>query len=79
MVIETAAFLTTAELASRPDFTLGQTIVSPSRRSVTGPGGTALVEPRVMQVLTVLAEAIGNVVTRDVLFRRCWAIPMSRR
>lgn len=72
MVIETSAFLTTADLASRPDFTLGQTTVSPSRRSVTGPGGTALVEPRVMQVLTVLAEAAGNVVTRDLLFRRCW-------
>jgi hypothetical protein len=31
-----------------------------------------LVEPRVMQVLTVLAEARGKVVTRDMLFRRCW-------
>lgn len=72
MVTETAAFITTADLASRPDFPLGRTVVSPSRRSVTGPGGTALVEPRVMQVLTVLAEAAGNVVTRDTLFRRCW-------
>lgn len=75
MVTETAAFLTTADLASRPDFHLGRSVVSPSRRSVTGPGGTALVEPRVMQVLTVLAEAVGNVVTRDVLFRRCWGNP----
>ncbi|MEA1072976.1 winged helix-turn-helix domain-containing protein [Sphingomonas sp. LY160] len=66
------SFLTTAELASRPDFRLGQARVSPSKRSMTGPGGTALVEPRVMQVLTVLAEARGKVVTRDTLFRRCW-------
>lgn len=72
MVMETAAFITTADLASREDFPLGRTVVSPSRRSVTGPGGTALVEPRVMQVLTVLAEAAGTVVTRDLLFRRCW-------
>ena len=75
MVTEPGPFLTTADLASRVDFNLGQTVVSPSRRSVTGPGGTALVEPRVMQVLTVLAETVGNVVTREVLFRRCWGNP----
>jgi DNA-binding winged helix-turn-helix (wHTH) protein len=75
MVTDAAPFLTTADLASRSDFELGQTVISPSRRSVSGPGGTALVEPRVMQVLTVLAEAKGNVVTRDVLFRRCWGNP----
>lgn len=71
----TASLLTTAELASRADFRLGQAHVSPSRRSIDGPGGTALVEPRVMQVLTVLAEAAGGVVTRDLLFRRCWGNP----
>ncbi len=71
----TASLLTTAELASRADFRLGQAHVSPSRRCIHGPGGTALVEPRVMQVLTVLAEAKGSVVTRDVLFRRCWGNP----
>ncbi len=70
-----ASLLTTAELASRPDFRLGQAHVSPSRRSIRGPGGTALVEPRVMQVLTVLADSAGTVVTRDVLFRRCWGNP----
>lgn len=68
----TAPLLTTAELACRPDFRLGVAFVSPSRRSVVGPGGTALVEPRVMQVLTVLADAAGNVVTREFLFHRCW-------
>jgi DNA-binding winged helix-turn-helix (wHTH) protein len=39
---------------------------------MTGPGGTADVEPRVMQVLVVLAEAGGQVVTRGTLFDRCW-------
>jgi DNA-binding winged helix-turn-helix (wHTH) protein len=66
------SLLTTAELASYPDFRLGDAHVSPSKRSIRGPGGTGLVEPRVMQVLTVLAEARGRVVTRDMLFRRCW-------
>ena len=49
-------------------------LVRPDEAS-TGRGGTALVEPRVMQVLTVLAEAAGSVVTREVLFRRCWGNP----
>lgn len=71
----TSSLLTTAEMASRADFRLGTSHVSPSRRSIQGPGGTALVEPRVMQVIAVLAEAAGNVVTRDVLFRRCWGNP----
>lgn len=66
------ALLTTAELAGRPDFALGDMVVSPSTRAVRGPGGEAVVEPRVMQVLVVLAEAGENVVTRDALFRRCW-------
>jgi DNA-binding winged helix-turn-helix (wHTH) protein len=64
--------LTTAELAARADFTLGLAIVSPSSRTIAGPGGTADIEPRVMQVLVVLAAAAGAVVTRDTLFNRCW-------
>jgi DNA-binding winged helix-turn-helix (wHTH) protein/Tfp pilus assembly protein PilF len=64
--------LTTADLASRPDFKIGDLAVSPSTRAVRGPGGESLVEPRVMQVLVVLAESRGAVVTRDTLFARCW-------
>jgi len=70
--ITTDGLLTTADLAARPDFTLGLAAVSPSTRSIAGPGGTADVEPRVMQVLVVLAEAAGQVVTRETLFNRCW-------
>lgn len=70
--IATDGLLTTAELAARPDFTLGLAAVSPSSRTIAGPGGTADVEPRVMQVLVVLAEAAGQVVTRGTLFDRCW-------
>ena len=75
MVGATSSFLTTADMASMPDFRLGKAQVSPSSRSIQGPGGTALVEPRVMQVITILAEAAGKVVTREVLFRRCWGNP----
>ena len=64
--------LTTAGLAARPDFTLGLAAISPSTRTIAGPGGTADVEPRVMQVLVVLADAAGHVVTRGTLFDRCW-------
>jgi DNA-binding winged helix-turn-helix (wHTH) protein/tetratricopeptide (TPR) repeat protein len=64
--------LTMADLAGRPDFVVGDLAVSPSTRSVRGPAGEAVVEPRVMQVLVVLAEAAGDVVTRDTLFARCW-------
>src|SRR5436190_2882104 len=64
--------LTTADLAARDDFTLGGVIVSPSTRAMRGPMGTTDVEPRVMQVLVVLAEAAGQVVTRETLFNRCW-------
>lgn len=64
--------LTTAALAKRPGFTVGTATVNPSTRTVSGLGGSVQVEPRVMQVLVTLAEAAGAVVTRDVLFSRCW-------
>lgn len=64
--------LNTAELAARPDFDLGKSVISPSARTIRGPRGAAPVEPRVMQVLVVLADARGSVVTRETLFRRCW-------
>jgi DNA-binding winged helix-turn-helix (wHTH) protein len=70
--VSTVGLLSTAELAARPDFTLGLAAVSPSTRNITGPGGTADVEPRAMQVLVVLADAGGQVVTRETLFNRCW-------
>jgi DNA-binding winged helix-turn-helix (wHTH) protein len=70
--VPTEGLLTTAGLAARPDFTLGLAIVSPSTRTIAGPGGTADIEPRVMQVLVVLADHARQVVTRDTLFQRCW-------
>src|SRR3954451_16630027 len=64
--------LTTADLAAREDFALGGVIVSPSTRSLRGPSGNVDVEPRVMQVLVLLAGSVEQVVTRETLFNRCW-------
>lgn len=64
--------VTTAELAARGDFRLANLTVSPPTRTIRGPAGEVDVEPRVMQVLVVLADAAGQVVTRETLFNRCW-------
>lgn len=60
------------DLALRPDFQLGPMLVSPSRRLVEGPGGRVTVEPLIMQVLLLLLDAAGKVVTRNQLFDECW-------
>lgn len=53
-------------------FPLGGGTIHPSRRSVDGPSGVVGVEPRVMQVLVVLHEAEGSVISREMLMARCW-------
>ena len=60
------------DLANRSDFSVGSLRVSPARRSLAGPGGSAAVEPIVMKVLLMLFDAAGNVVTRDDLFASAW-------
>lgn len=60
-------------LASEPDFRLGSLAVRPALREVEGPGGKAVIEPRVMAVLVALASARGSVLSRDSLIARCWA------
>ncbi|HYC95459.1 MAG TPA: winged helix-turn-helix domain-containing protein, partial [Sphingomicrobium sp.] len=70
--IDTEALIRTADLAARAEFQLGEAIINPATRMVRGPGGEVDLEPRVMQVLLVLADAAGSVVTRDTLFHRCW-------
>lgn len=61
-----------ADLAQRSDFSLGPLLVRPARRLVSGPGGEVHLEPLMMQVLLLLIDARGNVVTRDELFDQCW-------
>jgi DNA-binding winged helix-turn-helix (wHTH) protein len=63
---------TVAGLASRGDFWLGDTLISPASRQVKGPGGATAIEPRVMQVLLALSDARGGVITREDLLRICW-------
>ena len=72
MDMNSSVLITAASLADVPDFTVGFAHVSPSTRTVSGPGGKAQAEPRVMQVLIVLADAAGTVVTRETLLERCW-------
>ena len=61
-----------ADLAMREDFSLGALFVSPARRLVRGPAGEIHVEPLTMQVFVVLADAAGQVVTRNHLYDECW-------
>jgi DNA-binding winged helix-turn-helix (wHTH) protein len=65
-----------AELASRADFTLGTARLSPSRLMLSAPGGPVQLEPRVMQVMLMLADARGGVVTREQLIVGCWGGPI---
>lgn len=59
-------------LAHCPRFRLGQAEVRPATREIIGPGGAEIVEPRVMQVLVALANAGGEILSRDDLIHACW-------
>ena len=60
------------DLAKEPEFRLGALLVRPSTREVCGPGWREVLEPRVMQVLVVLHQAAGKVVSREDFIARCW-------
>ena len=62
----------THDLARRAEFTIGETRIRPSLRTITGSEGTATVEPRVMQVLLALYDAKGSVLSREDLLEQCW-------
>ncbi len=53
-------------------FQLGAFEVRPLTGEVTGAGGTTHLEPKVMEVLTALAERARDVVERDELLQRIW-------
>ena len=46
--------------------------IDPSLNSVTGPAGTSRLEPKVMQVLVLLAAHPGQVVAKDRLMATVW-------
>lgn len=60
------------DLSTAADFRLGTLRVRPSLRSLEMEDSLETLEPRVMQVLTALAEQPRRVVSRDELMRRCW-------
>ena len=60
------------KLAQEPPFRLGDLLVDPARRRLSRGERAVILEPRVMQVLVLLAQAQGAVVSRDELIERCW-------
>ena len=60
------------KLALVPAFRLGAVEVDPPARQLRRGERSEMLEPRVMQVLVVLAEARGMVVSREELIERCW-------
>lgn len=61
------------DLAHESSFRLAGIEVIPSTRELLADGGVReVIEPRVMQVLVVLARAAGATVSRDDLVRSCW-------
>lgn len=48
-------------------------VIDPREGTVTGPGGEVRLEPKVMQVLIVLARYSGHVVSRAELLDTIWA------
>lgn len=72
-----AVMLTPSDLAETPDFRLGRLAVSPSRRTVMLDDQQLTIEPRMMQVLVVIARDIGEVVTRQHLLDEVWGVPVG--
>lgn len=60
------------DLAREPDFWLGSLLVSPSGGRVRAGALDHHLEPRVMEVLVVLARQAGRTVARDQLIEACW-------
>lgn len=60
------------DLAHEADFRLGGIQVRPATRQVEAAGVSETLEPRIMQVLVMLARHRGQVVSRDDLIAACW-------
>lgn len=61
------------DLGSEPAFALGAADVAPAACAVSWEGETLRLQPRTMQVLVALAQAGGEIVSREALVARCWA------
>lgn len=60
------------DLSRETDFELGRLTVRPAIREVAVGDAREILEPRVMQALTLLARRRGEVVSRDDLIASCW-------
>ncbi|HEY2752246.1 winged helix-turn-helix domain-containing tetratricopeptide repeat protein [Phenylobacterium sp.] len=60
------------DLAAEATFHLGVLEVFPPACMAAWPGDRQVLQPRVMQVLVVLAKAQGAVVSREALILECW-------
>lgn len=60
------------DLAHHRPFLLGKTDIRPATREVVRGDRHETLEPRVMQVLVVLASARGAILSRDDLIAACW-------
>ena len=61
-----------AENPLEQGFRLGDLTIDPHAGEVTGPGGREKLDPKVMDVLVVLAQNAGHVVLREDLLARLW-------
>lgn len=59
-------------LAREAPFRIGQTEVLPATLELKRNGRSANLEPKVMQVLTLMARRPGEVTSRDELIQGCW-------
>ena len=61
-----------ADLSREADFEIGKLAVHPAMRTIAGPLGEAVLEPKVMQVLIALGREPGAIYSRDDLLATCW-------
>ena len=57
---------------TQPNLIIGEHLIEPQLNRITGPKGIAVVEPKVMHVLTFLASHPGEVLTKDALIEEVW-------
>ncbi|MDH5823632.1 winged helix-turn-helix domain-containing protein [Luteimonas sp. RD2P54] len=62
-----------AARGSQPHFTAGEALVQPSLNRISIHGRVAQVEPKVMQVLALMAERPGTVIPRETFLETVWA------
>jgi Tol biopolymer transport system component/DNA-binding winged helix-turn-helix (wHTH) protein len=62
-----------AARGNAPDFAVGGALIQPSLNRISLHGRVTQVEPKVMQVLTLMAARPGAVISRETFFEEVWA------